>query len=104
MLNQSTTNVSCKDSKNVASPVRYLPRAPSSSQLASTLANTAASSLVISSAGFGAVYAWTTGSEHGVVLGGLFVLMAVALEIAKPLAVATALTSFRSWSFVAVGC
>jgi hypothetical protein len=49
------------------------------------------------------VYAWSTGSEHGIVLGALFVLMAVALEIAKPLAVATSLTSFRTWSLVRGG-
>jgi hypothetical protein len=103
MLKQSTRNVSCKDSKNVASPIKRLAAAASCMSLTSILANTAASSLVIASAGFGAVYAWTTGSEHGVILGGLFVLMAVSLEIAKPLAVATSLTSFRAWSLVRGG-
>jgi hypothetical protein len=103
MLKQSTRNVSCKDSKNVASPIKRLAAAASCMSLTSILANTAASSLVIASAGFGAVYAWTTGSEHGVILGGLFVLMAVSLEIAKPLAVATSLTSFRVWSLVRGG-
>jgi hypothetical protein len=60
------------------------------------IAAISAACLVISSAGFGAVFAWQTGSEHGPLLGVLSVLMAVALECTKPLALAAALTSLRS--------
>ncbi|WP_072395468.1 hypothetical protein [Hyphomicrobium sp. CS1GBMeth3] len=62
------------------------------------LANAAAIGLVIASTGFGAVYAWTTGAHHGIALGCLMVVMAVALELAKPLSVAAAFAAFRSWS------
>jgi hypothetical protein len=103
-MNYSSLKSAGSTPRNVSpSRLKHLANAASSFQLTSILANTAASSLVIASAGFGAVYAWTTGSEHGVILGGLFVLMAVALEIAKPLAVATSLTSFRTWSVVRGG-
>ena len=53
--------------------------------------------LVTASAGFGAVYAWTTSSTHGVLLAGLAVLMAVSLEVAKPLAVSGMLDAVRRW-------
>jgi hypothetical protein len=53
---------------------------------------------VIASAGFGAVYAWTSGSTHGWLLGSLTVLFAVALECIKPLAVASAFQAFRSFA------
>jgi hypothetical protein len=56
--------------------------------------------LVLASAGFGAIFAWTTGSQYGVVLGADAVLMAVALEGAKPLAVAAAFAAFRSWAII----
>ncbi len=55
------------------------------------------SGLVIASAGLGAVYAYTVGSEHGIALAGLTVLMAVALEGSKPLAIAATFTSFRKF-------
>lgn len=51
-------------------------------------ARIAAILLVGSSAGFGTLYAWGTGSQHGPALGALAVCMAIALELAKPLAVA----------------
>ncbi|WP_333795083.1 hypothetical protein [Hyphomicrobium sp.] len=57
-----------------------------------------AAALVIASAGFGAVYAWTTGGHHGPVLGALFVAMALGLEGAKPFAVEGIFAALRSWS------
>lgn len=62
------------------------------------IAQISAAGLVLASAGFGAVYAWNTGSQHGAVLACLMVLMAVALELAKPLSLVAALSAFRSWS------
>lgn len=59
---------------------------------------TSAAALVAASAGFGAFYAWTTGSHHGPILGGLSVLMAVGLEGAKPFAVEGVFAALRSWS------
>src|SRR5215470_4994459 len=53
--------------------------------------------LVIASAGFGAVYAFQIGIQHGIVLAGLTVLFAVALELAKPLAISEALKALGSW-------
>jgi hypothetical protein len=103
VTNHSTQKTSCTPKNSRPSPIKRLTATASCTNLTSLLANTAASSLVIASAGFGAVYAWTTGGEHGVIFGALFVLMAVSLEIAKPLAVATSLTSFRSWSPVRGG-
>lgn len=50
------------------------------------------------SAGFGAFYAWHTGSHHGPVLGTLSVLMALGLEGAKPFAVEGIFAALRSWS------
>lgn len=55
-----------------------------------------AAALVIASAGFGAFYAWTTGSHHGPALGALSVIMALGLEGAKPFAIEGALTAARS--------
>lgn len=59
---------------------------------------TSAAALVIASAGFGAFYAWTTGSHHGPVLGTLSVLMALGLEGAKPFAAEGVFAALRSWS------
>jgi len=98
MAQQSTTAPSCKDSQNVTSRFNRLGDAASSTALTSTLAKLAATSLVTASAGLGAVYAWQTGSAHGAVLASLFVMFAVGLELAKPLAVVTALKSLQSWS------
>ena len=74
--------------------IKHLPQ--SSSNAAQTLAAICASALVISSAGFGACYAWQSGSKYGQILGGLTVLMAVALEGCKPLAVAAMFSALRS--------
>jgi hypothetical protein len=57
-----------------------------------------AAALVIASAGFGAFYAWTTGSHLSPVLGALSVIMALGLEGAKPFAIEGALTAARSSS------
>jgi hypothetical protein len=59
-----------------------------------------AGGLVLSSAGFGATYAWISSSPHGLMVGFDAMMMAVALEGAKPLAVASALSAFRSWAIV----
>lgn len=53
---------------------------------------------MIASAGFGAIYAWHTGSYHGPVLGALSVLMALGLEGAKPFAIEGVFAALRSWS------
>jgi hypothetical protein len=53
----------------------------------------AASLLVTASAGFGVVYAWTTGAAYGPVLGTLSVSLALGLELAKPVAIAGAFTA-----------
>lgn len=57
-----------------------------------------AAALVVASAGFGAFYAWRTGSHHGPMLGALSVLMALGLEGAKPFAVENIFAALRSWS------
>ncbi|MEQ1719330.1 MAG: hypothetical protein ABL907_25635 [Hyphomicrobium sp.] len=75
MQSETTVRPSCKDS----------------------IANLAALGLVIASAGFGAVYAWQTGSTHGVLLGSLAVVMALSLEVAKPLAIVGMIEAGRSW-------
>ena len=66
-------------------------------RLGRAIAYTSATGLVVASAGFGGVYAWTTGNRHGPLLGGLAVLMALSLEMAKPLALAQALEALRRW-------
>jgi hypothetical protein len=96
MLNQSTTNVSCKDSRIGASRVKRLVRATSSKPLAPTLAKLAAASLITASAGFGAYYAGSLGAEQGPLLAVLSIAMAIGLELAKPFSVAAAFEGFRS--------
>jgi hypothetical protein len=44
------------------------------------------------------VYAWTAGAPHGALMASLMVVMAVGLELSKPLAVASAFAAFRSWA------
>lgn len=51
--------------------------------------------LVLASAGFGALYAYKVGIQHGIVLAGLSVLMALALEGVKPLAISAGLDALR---------
>lgn len=93
----STFSLRCKALLADTSRAKDLPNADS--QLTQTLARISASGLVIASAGFGAVYAWQSGSTHGWLLGFLTVLFAVALECIKPLAVASACQSFRTFAF-----
>jgi hypothetical protein len=64
------------------------------------IASISTAGLVFASAGFGAVYAWGAGSQHGWLMAALMVLMAVALECCKPLAVASAFTAFRGLAVV----
>lgn len=63
-------------------------------------ATSCAIGLVMASAGFGAVFAYKIGIQHNLFLAGLSVLMALALEGVKPIAIAGALKAFRSWEFV----
>ncbi len=56
-----------------------------------------ASGLVLASAGFGAVYAYRVGIEHSPLLAALSVLMALALEGVKPIAVSGAIAAYASW-------
>ena len=53
--------------------------------------------LVIASTGFGAVYAYTIGIQHGIVLATLTIIFAVALELVKPLAIHGAIQALGSW-------
>lgn len=64
----------------------------------SIITTASAAALVTASAGFGAFYAWHTGSHHGPVLGTLSVLMALGLEGAKPFAIEGIFAALRSWS------
>lgn len=89
---------SCKDSSAYNNPANSLGHV--GSNLHTAIASIAATGLILSSAGFGAVYAWASGAEHGSLLASLMVMMAVALELAKPLAVASAFSAFRSWAVV----
>lgn len=69
-------------------------------QITKTLAAIAAAGLIFSSAGFGAVYAASAGAPHGWLMASLMVVMAVALEGCKPLAVASAFNAFRRFAVV----
>jgi len=68
-----------------------------SSRASHGVATTSTALLVLASAGFGALFAWTTGSKHGLLLGALSVAMALGLEGAKPFAVAGAFNAFGRW-------
>lgn len=75
-------------------------RIPARFDVPHKIALVSASALVIASSGLGAIYAWTTGTQHGLALACLLVLMAVSLELAKPLAIRGAFIAFRQWRFV----
>ena len=60
----------------------------------------AAYGLVVSSAGFGTVYAWRVGSQVSFELACLSVLMALSLEAAKPLAVRMLTTALQKREFL----
>jgi hypothetical protein len=63
-------------------------------------AKVACTGLVIASSGFGAVFAYSVGIQHGYLLAGLTILFAVALELVKPLAIHASLSSLRDWQFL----
>lgn len=65
-----------------------------------TLAAIAACLLVLSSAGFGCTFAWQTGAAQGPVLASLSIIMALGLELTKPLAVAGAFNAFRRLALI----
>lgn len=67
------------------------------------LAFISATGLVVASAGFGAVYAWTIGSQHSMYLAILTVVFAVALELSKPLAIASRNPLLWLLGLVAIG-
>ncbi len=69
----------------------------SSSTLLKYLVVLCALGLVIASAGFGSVFAYRVGIQHSELLAFLSVLMAIALEGVKPVAVSCAFNAFRSW-------
>jgi len=89
---------SCKGSPTYTNHVSDLGRTGSS--FTRTIAPTSAAGLVIASMGFAGLYSWSAGSQHGIALGALSVIMALALEGAKPLALAASLSAFQSWSLV----
>ena len=60
------------------------------------IATLCACGLVAASAGFGSIFAWTVGSQHSIPLAVLSVVMALALEGIKPLAVSQAFQSFQA--------
>lgn len=57
----------------------------------------AAALLVSASAGFGAYYAGSLGAEHGPLLAGLSIAMALGLELAKPFSIAATFDALRGW-------
>ena len=59
-----------------------------------------ATALVLSSMGFGAVFAYSSGLQHGLELAVLSVVFAVALEGIKPLAVAAAFQAVASFALI----
>src|SRR6476646_9044670 len=60
-------------------------------------AKVAATSIVIASAGFGAVYAARVGAHGGWTLAGLTILFAISLELSKPLAIQQAFRCLGQW-------
>ena len=68
-----------------------------STNVARVVASVACTGLVIASVGFGAAYAYSIGIQHGILLAGLTVTFAVALELIKPLAISGALQALGSW-------
>ena len=59
------------------------------------LATSGAIGLVLASAGFGALYAYKVGIQHSIVLAGLSVLMVLALEAVKPLAISAGIDLWK---------
>jgi hypothetical protein len=60
--------------------------------------------LVLASMGFGAVYAWQVGYQHSLLMAILTVVMAIALEGIKPIAIHAAFAAFAQWSLIRGVC
>lgn len=71
----------------------------SGSPFSRALAITSATLLICTSAGLGAYYAGSLGSEHSLLLVGLGISMALGLELAKPFSIAAAFDALRSSHF-----
>lgn len=97
MIHPSTNPFSCLSRVFPTSRYNDLAQRTSSFLSTSVIAKLAAASLIVASAGLGAVYAWTSGAHHGSALACLLVLMALGLELAKPLSIAAAFDALRSW-------
>ena len=69
-----------------------------STNLVHSLVKVASTALVLSSIGFGSVFAFKASIHGGILLAGLAVLMAAALEAIKPLTIAQAFQAFGNWS------
>jgi hypothetical protein len=70
----------------------------SSTNLIGIVAKTAATGLCLSSAAFGALFAYGVGIKHSIALAGITILFVVALELIKPLALVAAFDAFKNWS------
>jgi hypothetical protein len=100
---QTIPTTSCTSQNSSESPAKRLAAVASHIDVTSILAKLSAASLVIASAGLGAYYSWNVGNEHGALLGSLFVLFAVGLELAKPLSIVAAFKAVGSWQLVRGG-
>ena len=100
MAYEATTTPSCLSKFFGASQYNKLPLRSSSIFSTSSVAKCSAALLVLASSGLGAYYAATSGAHHGGVLAALLVLMALGLELSKPLAVSAAFDAFKSWHVV----
>jgi len=102
MSKLTTFPASCLSKLSAVSRLKGLAHPTSSTFSTPTrlIAQISAIGLVLASAGFGAVYAWSTGLQHGLALACLMTVMAAALELAKPLSVAATFAAFRSLSVV----
>src|SRR5262249_24248074 len=65
--------------------------------LVRVVSKVAATGLVVASASFGGAYAYRVGIHGGMFLAGITILFAVALELAKPLAITQAFQCFGEW-------
>jgi disulfide bond formation protein DsbB len=77
-------------------PSQYLP--PASGYGVRAALAISAILLVLSSAGFGAYFAWSQAEHHGPALAVLAVAMALGLETAKPFAVEAVFDCLRRWA------
>jgi hypothetical protein len=98
MLLPTSFRGSCKDSSAYNNGANGLGQIGSNPTKA--IASTAATGLVFASCGFGAVFAWSTGVEHGWLMASLFVVFAVCLELSKPLAISAMFAAFSKWRVI----